>query len=49
MSKIAYIFPGQASQYVGMGQDFYQTSPKVKELYDNASEILGYDLPDGFL
>ena len=46
MSKIAYIFPGQASQYVGMGRDFYQASPKVKELYDNASEILGYDLPD---
>lgn len=46
MSKTAYIFPGQASQYVGMGQDFYQSSPKVKKLYDRASDILGYDLPD---
>ena len=46
MSTTAFIFPGQASQYVGMGQDFYESSPRVKLLYDRASEILGYDLPE---
>jgi len=46
MTKTAFIFPGQASQYVGMGQDFYNSSPKVKDLYEEASGILGYDLAD---
>ncbi|MBD3217892.1 MAG: ACP S-malonyltransferase [candidate division Zixibacteria bacterium] len=46
MGKTAFIFPGQASQYVGMAKDFYDSSPEVKKLYDRASEILGYDLAD---
>lgn len=46
MKKTAYIFPGQASQYVGMGKDFYDSSQTVKDLYNKASEILDYDLAD---
>jgi [acyl-carrier-protein] S-malonyltransferase len=46
MGKTAFIFPGQASQYVGMAKDFYESSPEVKKLYESASEILGYDLAD---
>jgi len=44
MSKTAFIFPGQASQYVGMGKDFYDNSPLAKEMYDKANEILGFDI-----
>jgi len=44
--KIALLFPGQGSQYVGMGKEFYEHFPFVKEIYDEASEILGYDLTD---
>jgi [acyl-carrier-protein] S-malonyltransferase len=46
MVKTAYIFPGQASQYVGMGKDFYESSQTIRSLYHKASEILGYDLAD---
>jgi len=46
MAKTAFIFPGQASQYVGMAKDLYDSSEKVRELYQRASEILGYDLMD---
>ncbi|MFO7810641.1 MAG: ACP S-malonyltransferase [Candidatus Delongbacteria bacterium] len=44
MSKIAFIFPGQASQYVGMGKDLYESSEHAKKLYDRANEILGFDI-----
>ncbi|MFD2925489.1 ACP S-malonyltransferase [Halobacillus naozhouensis] len=44
MKRIAYIFPGQGSQEVGMGQDMYETYPQVKELFDAADEALGYSL-----
>lgn len=40
MKKIAYIFPGQGSQYVGMGKDFYETSPAAKRVFDEADDIL---------
>lgn len=44
MAKTAYIFPGQGSQYVGMGQDLYNTYPSAKAVFDRADEILGFPL-----
>lgn len=42
--KKTFIFPGQASQYVGMGQDLYQSFNLAKKYFDQASEILGIDI-----
>jgi [acyl-carrier-protein] S-malonyltransferase len=44
MSQTAYIFPGQGSQYVGMGKELYESNPAAKELFDRADEILGFSL-----
>lgn len=44
MGKTALIFPGQASQYVGMGKDLYDSSARVRELYALASAELGADI-----
>ncbi|MFA5778921.1 MAG: ACP S-malonyltransferase [Elusimicrobiota bacterium] len=44
MNKLALVFPGQASQYVGMGKEFYEKYPVAKETFDAANEILGYDI-----
>jgi [acyl-carrier-protein] S-malonyltransferase len=44
MSRIAYLFPGQGSQTVGMGRDFFDRSPLARELYRKADEILGYPI-----
>ncbi len=40
----ALIFPGQGSQYVGMGQDLYSSSATAREVFTEANEILGFDL-----
>jgi len=42
----SYVFPGQGSQFVGMGKEEYETSDIAKELMDKANEILGYSLTD---
>jgi [acyl-carrier-protein] S-malonyltransferase len=44
MHKIAFLFPGQGAQYVGMAKDIHDSRPEVKELYLRANEILGCDL-----
>jgi [acyl-carrier-protein] S-malonyltransferase len=40
----AYIFPGQGSQFKGMGLDLYQNSDSARGLFDQANEILGFDI-----
>ncbi len=42
--KKAYIFPGQGAQFSGMGKTLYETSPKARELFDWAEQILGFGL-----
>jgi [acyl-carrier-protein] S-malonyltransferase len=44
MDKTAYIFPGQGSQYVGMGKDLYEGSAAAKSLFDKADEVLGFSI-----
>ena len=46
MSKIAFLFPGQGAQHIGMGKMIVEKCPAAKALYVRASEILGYDLAD---
>ncbi|MDX1462519.1 MAG: ACP S-malonyltransferase [Marinirhabdus sp.] len=40
----AYIFPGQGAQFTGMGKDLYESSPKAKELFQQANDVLGFDI-----
>ncbi|MEQ8359777.1 MAG: ACP S-malonyltransferase [Cytophagales bacterium] len=42
----AYIFPGQGSQFPGMGKDFFESSDQAKEIFKSADEILGFSLSD---
>ena len=44
MSRIAFLFPGQGAQFVGMGKSIAAQHHAARALYDRASEILGYDL-----
>ena len=42
----AFVFPGQGSQFVGMGKDLYEKHPIAKEHFDQANRILGFDITD---
>jgi [acyl-carrier-protein] S-malonyltransferase len=46
MSRLAFVFPGQGSQKVGMGKDFHDRSPLARELFSRADEVLGFRLSE---
>ena len=46
MGKLAFIFPGQGAQYVGMGKDFYENIPTCREIIQKAGEISGVSLEE---
>ena len=46
MSKIAFIFPGQGAQKAGMGKVFYEETSTGREVFDRASELLGFSMPE---
>lgn len=42
--RAIFIFPGQGSQYPGIGSDLYREFESVRRLYQQASDVLGYDM-----
>lgn len=46
MAKTVFLFPGQGAQTVGMGRDLLTTHPETKRLFDEAGDVLGFDLLD---
>ncbi|OAB43384.1 ACP S-malonyltransferase [Paenibacillus glacialis] len=44
MGKVAFVFPGQGAQAVGMGKDIYDAVPSSREIFETADKVLGFDL-----
>ncbi|HNW74698.1 MAG: ACP S-malonyltransferase [Bacteroidales bacterium] len=43
---VAYVFPGQGAQFVGMGKELYDNSPLAREMFEKANDILGFRITD---
>lgn len=46
MSKVAYVFPGQGSQYIGMGKDLYDKYESARDIFHTADQVLGVAFSD---
>lgn len=44
MYKVAFLFPGQGAQYIGMAQDFYENDNKSREIFERANKVLDFDV-----
>ena len=44
MGKLAFIYPGQGAQKVGMGKDFYEKSESARQIYDLAEDVLDFSV-----